>query len=106
VPIYYFGDNNDDKLRSTLERFTLLNVIGKPEKLWLVFGVTIVIATSGHLFIYFFGQSVKSKTQQFAQKTRLRVNDTTVSNHTLMFTGLNKLLSPKETLELLETLLK
>jgi hypothetical protein len=54
LPTYLYGDTNEASLSNSAERYTLLNAIGKPMKMWIVFTVTIIIGISGHLFVYFF----------------------------------------------------
>ncbi len=54
LPTYLYGDTNEANLANSAERYTLLNAIGKPMKMWIVFTVTIIIGISGHLFVYFF----------------------------------------------------
>ena len=54
IPTYLYGDTNEANLQLPMERYTLLNAIGKPYKMWIVFTVTIVIGLSGIIFVYFF----------------------------------------------------
>ena len=61
LPTYIYGDTNEAELQNSNERYTLLNAIGKPMKMWIVFTVTIVIGISGHLFVYFYETSIASK---------------------------------------------
>lgn len=58
LPTYLSGETNEEHLAYSLEKYTLLNAIGKPFKMWVVFTVTIVIGISGHLFVYFFSTSL------------------------------------------------
>ena len=54
IPTYIYGDTNESTLQNSLDRYTLVNALGKPYKMWIVFTVTVVIGISGHLFVYFF----------------------------------------------------
>lgn len=61
IPTYIYGETNSRELMFSMERYTLLNAIGKPFKMWIVFGVTVVVGVSGFLFVYFFQYSVDEK---------------------------------------------
>lgn len=61
LPMYLYGDTNEKELQASAERYTLLNAIGKPMKMWIVFTVTVIIGISGHLFVYFFETSIAAK---------------------------------------------
>ena len=54
LPTYLLGETNDAELQNSLESITLLNALGKPKKMWIVFAVTVVIGISGHLFVYLY----------------------------------------------------
>ena len=58
VPTYTLGQTNGE---NDLEKYTLLNAIGIPYKMWIVFTVTIIIGISGHLFVYFFQSNILDK---------------------------------------------
>ena len=79
-----------------MEKYTLLNVIGKPMKMWIVFTVTVIIGISGHLFVYFFESSISAKKIQYEEKHKLSVSENTIRRHTLMISGINTELSTEE----------
>jgi hypothetical protein len=57
--------------------------------MWVVFTVTIVIAISGHLFVYFFQTSIKSSKQAYEEANKLSVSENTIRKHTLLISGIN-----------------
>ena len=61
IPTYIYGETNSRELMFSMERYTLLNAIGKPFKMWIVFGAPVVVGVSGFLFVYFFQYSVDEK---------------------------------------------
>lgn len=74
----------------------MLNAIGKPMKMWIVFTVTIIIGISGHLFVYFFETSIETKKVQYEERNKLSVSENTIRRHTLMIWGINTELSSEE----------
>jgi hypothetical protein len=89
IPTYSLGITNEEKLNNSLEQYTLLNAIGKPMKMWIVFTVTIIIGISGHLFVYFFQSNIESKKSAYEEKNKLSVSENTIRRHTLLITGIN-----------------
>jgi len=96
LPVYLYGDTNEATLANSAERYTLLNAIGKPMKMWIVFTVTIIIGISGHLFVYFFQTSIANKKTQYEDKHKLSVSENTIRRHTLMISGINTELTAEE----------
>ena len=96
LPTYVYGETNEAELQNSNERYTLLNAIGKPMKMWIVFTVTIVIGISGHLFVYFYETSIASKKKQYEEKNKLAVSENTIRRHTLMISGINNELSSEQ----------
>lgn len=66
LPTYSLGDTNEHQLSNKLEKYTLLNALGKPHKMWVVFTITVVIGLGGHLFVYFFERLAQTKREQYA----------------------------------------
>lgn len=91
-------------MTTSAERYTLLNAIGKPMKMWIVFTVTIIIGISGHLFVYFFQTSIATKKLQYEDKNKLTVSENTIRRHTLMVSGINTELTAEETIKKIKEL--
>jgi hypothetical protein len=53
VPTFIYGNEDPDGSLFDMERYTLINALNSPVKMWIVFVVTVVIGVSGHLFVYF-----------------------------------------------------
>jgi len=105
IPTYSYGENSDDKgFDNYLDRFTLLNALGKPMKMWIVFTVTVVIGISGHLFVYFYQSQVKNKKHQYEEAHKLNVSEATIRCHTLFISGVNNELTSEEAIKSLKTL--
>jgi len=54
IPTYQIGKTNKEKLTSPTDQLTLLNALGHPEKMWVVFIITFVIGIIGHVSIYLY----------------------------------------------------
>ena len=73
VPTYVSGSQAD--LQNSMDRYTLINAIGQPVKMWIVFAVTVVIGISGHIFVYGFERTVRQKMDQHREQNKLSVSE-------------------------------
>ncbi len=99
LPTYLLGETNDAELQNSLESITLLNALGKPKKMWIVFAVTVVIGISGHLFVYLYQSTIKIKRLKYEEQRNDTISEKTIREHTLLITGVNNELSADDTVK-------
>lgn len=103
VPTYTYGEIDDDtQFSNSLDRYTLLNALGKPMKMWIVFTVTVIIGISGHLFVYFVQKRNKDASIKYEEATKLNVSERTLRKHSLFISGVNNELSADEVVKFLK----
>lgn len=87
--IYKNGDTNDNELVSYMQTMTLLNAMGKTNKMWVVLIATFAVGIGGHIFVYMFETSVNLKESSSNKKKTIQIDEQTICAHALLISNIN-----------------
>ena len=68
--MYKLGDTNENALFNSMQTLTLLNAMGKTNKMWVVLIATFTVGIGGHIFVYMFETAVYAKESSLFEKSK------------------------------------
>ena len=68
--MYKLGDTNENALFNSMQTMTLLNAMGKTNKMWVVLIATFTVGIGGHIFVYMFETAVYAKESSLFEKSK------------------------------------
>lgn len=83
----------------------MVNAVGEPYRVWIVFFFTMAYSIMGHLFLYFF-EAKKKQLKSHIHEDPSKLTDVNIATHSLMLRGIRKWIPRQEVEETLEKLFK